>query len=85
MLSWELSQRPIDFAEEAGNMVVHFARDNVPVLVEILEASKFLAHAETIVAEKSHRIGGNAAPKFSGQAIRWISGQFLGMMASWRS
>ena len=55
MLSWELSQRPIDFAEEMGmgNIVVHFAKDNVPVLIEILEASKFIARAETMVAEKS--------------------------------
>lgn len=30
----------IDHAAELGNFVVHFTKDNRPVLVEILEASK---------------------------------------------
>ena len=29
----------IDHAEEMGNLVVHFSKQNKPVLVEILEAS----------------------------------------------
>lgn len=33
------SRASIDYAKEAGNMVIHFTRSGVPVLVEILEAS----------------------------------------------
>ena len=29
----------IDYARELGNVVVHFTKNNVPVLVEILHAS----------------------------------------------
>jgi len=49
VLSWEISKKPIDFAREIGNIVVHFTKDGLPVLVEILEASKFLSQAKDIV------------------------------------
>ncbi len=41
ILSWMVSDQPIDYAEEAGNLVVHFSKNHKPVLVEMLEASKF--------------------------------------------
>ncbi len=34
----------IDYAEEMGNMVVHFTKAGAPVLVEILEATKTFKH-----------------------------------------
>jgi len=43
VLAWEISGMPINYAKEIGNIVVHFTKNNIPVLVEILEASKFLA------------------------------------------
>ncbi len=46
VMSWEVSARPIDYAEEAGNFVVHYSKDHTPVLVEILEARKFFNHSE---------------------------------------
>ena len=49
VLSWEISKRPIDFAREVGNLVVHFSEDGAPVFVEILEASKFLSKANTLI------------------------------------
>ncbi|MEW6273667.1 MAG: DUF2283 domain-containing protein [Bacillota bacterium] len=39
----ELSDKKIDYAEEAGSMIIHFTEEGEPVLVEILEASEFLA------------------------------------------
>jgi len=48
VISWELSDKPITDAKEVDNMVVHFADDNTPVLVEILEASKFLMRANNV-------------------------------------
>ena len=32
VLSWEVSNEPIDSAQEIGNVVVHFSKKNVPVL-----------------------------------------------------
>lgn len=48
ILMWEVANKPIDFAKEIGNIVVHFTKNSVPVLVEILEASKFLTKANTV-------------------------------------
>jgi uncharacterized protein YuzE len=43
VLSWELSKvGDIDYASEMGDVVVHFTKDNKPVYLEVLNASKFL-------------------------------------------
>ena len=39
----EVSPEPIDFAEEMGPIIVHFTKSRKPVLLEILDASKFIA------------------------------------------
>ena len=49
VLTWELTDKPIDYAKEIGNIVVHFTKDNNLVLVEFLDASKFLVKAENLV------------------------------------
>ena len=49
VLMWEITDKPIDFAKEIGNVVVHFTKNNMPVLIEILEASKFLARAKNLI------------------------------------
>jgi len=48
VISWEISDKPISDAKEVGNMIVHFADDNRPVFIEILEASKFLIQANNM-------------------------------------
>lgn len=40
---YEVSSEPIDYAEETGSVVVHFTKEGKPVLLEIMDASKFLA------------------------------------------
>jgi hypothetical protein len=37
-----LSKKPIDCAEQSGDMIVHFSKDDEPVYLEILDASRFL-------------------------------------------
>ena len=49
VLMWEISNKPINSAKEIGNVIVHFTKNNVPVLIEILEASKFLAKAKDLL------------------------------------
>jgi len=46
----EVSPEPIDYAEETGSVIVHFTKEGKPVLLEIMDASKFLA--ETSKARK---------------------------------
>lgn len=45
ILMYEVSRDPIDYAEEMDSIIVHFTEDGKPVLLEILDASKFLARA----------------------------------------
>jgi uncharacterized protein YuzE len=48
ILMIEISDAKIDYAEEAGPMIIHFTKDNKPVLIEILDASEFLADVTKI-------------------------------------
>jgi len=42
ILMCELTDEPIEYAEEAGPIIVHFTKDGRPVMLEILDASKFI-------------------------------------------
>lgn len=53
VLALETGKEAIDYAQEMGNVVVHFTKKNSPVLVEILEASKFLSNAKKLVSLKN--------------------------------
>ncbi|MBI4257770.1 MAG: DUF2283 domain-containing protein [Thaumarchaeota archaeon] len=50
ILMYEVSDEPIDYAEEMDSVIVHFTKSGKPVLLEILDASKFLA--QTVKATK---------------------------------
>lgn len=58
ILSWEITGRPIEYAKEIGNAVIHFSKNHSPVLIEILEATKLLTSALGIL-----RKNGVALPK----------------------
>ena len=55
VLRIEASIKPIDYATEIGNMVVHFSKNGIPVYFEILEATKFLKKASTLLQIPSKR------------------------------
>ena len=55
VLMWEITDKPIDFAKEIGNVVVHFDKQDEPVLIEILEARKFLSQARNLLGKNSDR------------------------------
>lgn len=38
----EVSSDKIEYAEEVGPIIVHFSKDEKPVLLEILDSSEFL-------------------------------------------
>jgi hypothetical protein len=54
-LTWELSNKDIYSAKEMGNVIVHFTKNDLPVLIEILDATKFLTQAKRLV-QKEPRI-----------------------------
>lgn len=52
----ELSSEKIDYAEESGPIIIHFSCDKKPVLLEILEASEFLAEVMELTTKAgSHK------------------------------
>lgn len=40
-----LSKQKIDYAEQTGDIIVHFTKDNEPVYIEVLDAKHFLQRA----------------------------------------
>lgn len=38
----EISEKPIDYAQEEGPIIIHFSKQGEPVLIEILEAKEFI-------------------------------------------
>ena len=52
ILTVNLSDEPIDHAEESGPFIVHFSDDGRPVLVEIQDAKEFVLESlHTLFAE----------------------------------
>jgi len=43
ILMIEISDKDIDYAEEAGPMIIHFSKNGKPVLIEIEQFFLFLA------------------------------------------
>jgi uncharacterized protein YuzE len=44
----ELSDEKIDHAEEMGSIIIHFTENNRPVMLEILDASRFIAEISRV-------------------------------------
>lgn len=53
VLMFEITNQPVDYAKEVGNIVVHFTKHNTPVLIEILEATKFLTKAQKLLGRRA--------------------------------
>ena len=66
VLTVESSNKPIDYAKEIGNVVVHFTKKDEPVLFEILDASKFFTKAGSVMKKSgAFRIFPNKKPMFA--------------------
>ena len=53
VLAVSISKKPFDYAEEMGDFIVHFDKNDKPVYVEILNASKFVSNAATALPKSS--------------------------------
>lgn len=49
VLMWETSGRDIDYATQVANVIIHFSKENIPVLIEILEATKFITETKKVL------------------------------------
>ncbi len=53
----ELSKKDISHAKEVGSIVVHMNKDNTPVYLEILDATRFLKIVKGLLPkEKIHEV-----------------------------
>jgi len=52
ILMIQFSNKKLDDAYDVGNMIVQVAKDGEPVLIEIMDASKFLKQAVTKFPKK---------------------------------
>ncbi len=48
LMIW-FSKEPVDYAEQEKNLIIHFSKENKPVLMEILDATKFLKDTAKIL------------------------------------
>lgn len=51
IMSWEIAKDPIDHCLELGNFIIHLSKNKKPVLIEILNASKFAGQLDKIKLE----------------------------------
>jgi len=51
LLSWEIAKDPIDHSLELGNFIIHLSKLKKPVLIEILNASKFVGQMDKVKLE----------------------------------
>ena len=41
LISWEIAEGKIDHVRELGNFIIHVSKSEKPLLIEILDASKY--------------------------------------------
>jgi uncharacterized protein YuzE len=62
IVTLDVSAENIDHAEQIGSIIVHFSKQGKPVLLEILDASEFIAETTKAMAKSK---GGKSAQVFS--------------------
>ena len=48
ILSWEIAKGKISHVREFGNFIIHLSKSGKPILIEILDASKFIGQFDKI-------------------------------------
>lgn len=52
LLSLRISKEPYKFARQTGDLIVHYTEDKEPVLIEIVNAAKFLKDTTRLIPKK---------------------------------
>ena len=55
ILCWELTQGKISHAREFGNFIIHVSKSEKPIIIEILDASKFVGQFDKIKQSKEFK------------------------------
>lgn len=51
LMIW-LSKESVDYAEKKNDVIIHYSKNNKPILLEILKASKFIEKTSDITKNK---------------------------------
>ena len=51
LMVW-FDNKKVNYAEQTRNVIMHFSKDNKPVLMEILESSRFLKQPSQVLPQK---------------------------------
>lgn len=51
IISWEVAKGKISHTREFGNFIIHLSASSKPILIEILDASKFVGQFDKIIPE----------------------------------
>ncbi len=52
IICWEIAKGDITHASEFGNFIIHLSAGNKPILIEILDASKFIGQLDKLKSVK---------------------------------
>ncbi|MBU4257127.1 DUF2283 domain-containing protein [Patescibacteria group bacterium] len=52
IICWEIAKGEINHAREFGNFIIHLSDNNKPILIEILDASKFIGQLDKLTSVK---------------------------------
>ena len=55
IISIELGKAPISHAREFGSFIIHLSNSNKPILIEILDASKFVGQFDKLKIPRDAR------------------------------
>jgi len=48
LISWEITKGNINNVKEFGNLIVHLSKTGKPILIEMLDATKFVGQIDNI-------------------------------------
>lgn len=57
ILCWEIAEGEIAYAREFGNFIIHFSPKGKPLLLEILDASRFSGQFEKLLPDIKKSLG----------------------------
>lgn len=56
IISWEITRGKISHAWEFSNFIIHLSPNNKPILIEILDASKFIGQMEKLKSKDEKKV-----------------------------
>ena len=53
IICWEVTKGEISYVHEFGNFIIHVSKSEKPILIEVLDASKFIVQMSKLKEDKN--------------------------------